>query len=539
MCPPTDTIIKVRDLYFSYKEKEIFKGLCLDIKKNEFISILGASGTGKTTLFRLLTGLEQGANGAVARLRKERRWSQEDLAMNAKVPLEVLRGIERGAVVPRGRNLTKLTDALEGSSEELKAEPILIDGELPSDFRKSGGLTYASQAPALLPWYTVRKNVELAFPLRNKELNHDLVDDVLLSVGLLKDQDKYPSELSGGMLTRANLARSWVDKESHILLLDEPFAALDAILREKLGDHLQRLKKRIDCTVLYITHDVSEAIQFSDRILLLSEGRLKEVDSEISDQEKREHILLMIKLEMVEHGQRLQDRLRFDDRKDRIESAYRQAIDPRSPRDDRLQSMNRLTDILKDLSRLAQVLGTNEEEIFNKVTDALLALWEDTEENPLTRGRVLIFRLAPFCNAAKFGQILDWAMSENYSDNNWSIFCDSVEDYLNSINKGIAEYVTDKLETYPGANEATLQFLTLAVSAEELAVSPKNADRAELEERRKLFIKEKRERGILRKIETDKGLDEESVKTAMKNFDNVLFFVQGKLWSQCGEHDPA
>ena len=192
MCPPTDTIITIRDLYFSYKNKEIFKGLCLDIKKNEFISILGASGTGKTTLFRLLTGLEQGTNGAVARLRKERSWSQEDLAKNAKVPLKVLQGIERGAVVPRGRNLTKLTDALEGLSEGLKAEPILINGEPPSVFRNSDGLTYASQAPALLPWYTVRKNVELAFPLRDKELDHDLVDDVLLSVGLLKDPRQIP-----------------------------------------------------------------------------------------------------------------------------------------------------------------------------------------------------------------------------------------------------------------------------------------------------------------------------------------------------------
>ena len=341
------------------------------------------------------------------------------------------------------------------------------------------------------------------------------------------------------MLTRANLARSWVDKESHILLLDEPFAALDAILREKLGDHLQHLKKRVGCTVLYITHDVSEFIQFSDRILLLSEGRLKEVDSEIPDQEKREHILLMIKLDMVEHGQRLQDRLRFDDRKDRIESAYRQAIDPRSPRDDRLQSMNRLTDVLKDLGRLAQVLDTNEEEIFSKVTDALLALWEDTEENPLTRGRVLIFKLAPFCNAAKFGHILDWAMSENYSDNNWSIFCDSVEDYLNSINKGTAEYATERLGEYLGANEAVLQLLTLAVSAEELAVSPKDADRAELEERRKIFMEEKERKGILRQLQTDEALDEESVKAARKNFNKVLLFVQDKLWSQCGEHAPT
>jgi NitT/TauT family transport system ATP-binding protein len=142
------------------------------------------------------------------------------------------------------------------------------------------------QEPALLPWLTVRRNVELPLRLhkvdaqqRNQTVNH-----LLAMVGLIDFADHRPHQLSGGMRQRCALARS-LAQDSELLLMDEPFAALDALTRDQLHDDLNRIWQETGKTIIFVTHNVREAVRLGDRVVLMTPrpGRVAQIwDVEIA-----------------------------------------------------------------------------------------------------------------------------------------------------------------------------------------------------------------------------------------------------------------
>jgi len=128
---------------------------------------------------------------------------------------------------------------------------------------------FVFQEPTLLPWATVAANVRLPLRLKNIEGKEARVNEALALVGLEEFRDAYPRELSGGMKMRVSIARALVTRPQ-LLLMDEPFAALDEITRFKLNDDLLALWRRLDCTIVFVTHSVFESVYLSTRILMLT-----------------------------------------------------------------------------------------------------------------------------------------------------------------------------------------------------------------------------------------------------------------------------
>ena len=194
-----------------------------DLQPGETLGIVGESGCGKTTLGKLLAGIHKS---------------------------------DAGKIVING-------DA--------------VSMNMPRSSRDK--LSFVFQEPALLPWRTVWQNVMLPSQLRG---NHrmretkDFVEHLLGLVGFQKsDWRKFPSQLSGGMKMRASIARAMSTRPT-ILLLDEPFAALDDMLRSKLNDLLLAIAAEQQCTMLFVTHNISEAIYLSHSIAIMSHGRIAE-----------------------------------------------------------------------------------------------------------------------------------------------------------------------------------------------------------------------------------------------------------------------
>ena len=134
---------------------------------------------------------------------------------------------------------------------------------------------FVFQSPTLLEWKTVIDNVLLPITLKRKITEEDRKQalELLELVGLASYDDRYPSQLSGGQQSRVAIARALVQKPS-LLFLDEPFAALDAITREELQDDLLRICKLHNTTVLFITHDISEAVYLSDVVAVMEQGEI-------------------------------------------------------------------------------------------------------------------------------------------------------------------------------------------------------------------------------------------------------------------------
>lgn len=209
----------------------------LTICSGEFISLLGPSGCGKTTLLRLIAGLAAPSSGAID-------WP-------------------RSSGEPTGKY---------GG----KSEPVL-------------GIVF--QEPTLLPWRTVTENVYLPLQLSgvSKSAARERIAEALDQVGLRGFADSYPRQLSGGMKMRVSIARALVTAPQ-ILLMDEPFAALDEITRLKLNDELLELFVRRRLTVVFVTHSVYESVFLSSRIVVLSSrpGRIAAAIPIVTDHPRSE-----------------------------------------------------------------------------------------------------------------------------------------------------------------------------------------------------------------------------------------------------------
>lgn len=186
---------------------QALRKMTLAVNEGDFISLLGPSGCGKSTALRLIAGLMPPTSGRV-------QW--------------------------------------EGGMS-------------------AGDLGVVFQEPTLMPWATVAQNVWLPFRLRGKSMAsvRGEVEQALALVGLGGFMDSYPRELSGGMKMRVSIARALVT-HPRLILMDEPFAALDEITRQKLNDDLLALKARIGCTVVFVTHSVFESVFLSDRIVVMA-----------------------------------------------------------------------------------------------------------------------------------------------------------------------------------------------------------------------------------------------------------------------------
>lgn len=147
---------------------------------------------------------------------------------------------------------------------------IRIGDETALALAKRGGLAMAFQDPSLLPWKSVRSNIALGLKLARKPADPDAVQGLIDLIGLTGFEDTRPAALSGGMRQRAAIARCLVS-EPELVLLDEPFGAVDAITRKRLNAELPPLWRNKGTTALLVTHSVSEAVQLADRIVVLSD----------------------------------------------------------------------------------------------------------------------------------------------------------------------------------------------------------------------------------------------------------------------------
>jgi len=191
-------------------ERLIIDNLNLTVAKGEFLTIIGPSGCGKSTVLKLISGLTFATSG-----------------------------------------------------------DILVDGMTPKNARET--MSFIFQDPTLLPWRTVRANAVLGLELERapKEKREAKVDSLLELVGLSHVSRAYPRELSGGMKMRLSIARA-LATGPRLLLMDEPFAALDEMTRDRMNEELLRLREEQKWTVVFVTHSVSEAVFLSTRILVLA-----------------------------------------------------------------------------------------------------------------------------------------------------------------------------------------------------------------------------------------------------------------------------
>jgi len=202
-------------------------GANLAVQPGEICVLMGLSGSGKSTLLRAVNRLNRVARGSVA-------------------------------VHHRGRTV----DVCGCSTATLR------------DLR-SGGVAMVFQQFALLPWRSVRDNVGMGLELRGmgRRARDAIVDEKLAMVGLDRWADKYAHELSGGMQQRVGLARAFAT-DADILLMDEPFSALDPLIRTKLQDELLLLQSRLKKTILFVSHDLDEAAKLGNRIVIMEGGRI-------------------------------------------------------------------------------------------------------------------------------------------------------------------------------------------------------------------------------------------------------------------------
>jgi NitT/TauT family transport system ATP-binding protein len=209
------SFVEIQDTMFAFTgDSAVVDGVQWQVAAGEFHCLLGRSGCGKTTLLKLVAGLLQPLRGSV-----------------------------------------------------------FIDSNPVKEPSQDVGFVF--QAPTLLEWQTTLENVLLPISLRNTPSQQDntLARELLALVGLGEMTERFPRELSGGQQSRVALARALI-RQPKMLLMDEPFAALDAITREELQDDLLTLCRTRNTTVLFVTHDIAEAVYLADRVAVMANGKI-------------------------------------------------------------------------------------------------------------------------------------------------------------------------------------------------------------------------------------------------------------------------
>lgn len=221
-------VLELENISFSYEgESTLIKDISFSLEKNEFLSIVGSSGCGKSTIIKLIAGIEKADSGKI-------------------------KGLSTG---------------------------------------------YMPQKDLLLPWRTVLENIVLPVELNKKSLEEgkQKAEEYLKKLNLAEYKNKLPHELSGGMRQRVSFLRTLLT-EADILLLDEPFSALDAITKEYLQKWLLDTLKEFNKSIIFITHDINEALFLSDRILVCRNKPLDSFAEFILPKDKEEHVEKIIEM---------------------------------------------------------------------------------------------------------------------------------------------------------------------------------------------------------------------------------------------------
>ncbi len=217
-------ILEINNLSKNYSNIDVLKEIKLNLKRDEFVSIIGPSGCGKSTIFKVITGLEDEYQGRVE---------------------------------------------IEGRSVKSYNKPI----------------AYMPQKDLLLPWRTLYENARLPLEMSGVKDTNNRIVSLIEEFGLKGFESSYPNELSGGMKQRGALLRTFLI-DSDLMLLDEPFGALDAITRMEMQEWILKVWRKHNHSILFITHDIDEALFLSDRIYVMT-GRPGSIRLEVVVDEKR------------------------------------------------------------------------------------------------------------------------------------------------------------------------------------------------------------------------------------------------------------
>ncbi|KQY32924.1 ABC transporter ATP-binding protein [Rhizobium sp. Root483D2] len=219
------SVVSARDLGLTFETNDgpvnALTGVNLDVNKGDFVSFIGPSGCGKTTFLRVIADLEKPTSGSIT-----------------------------------------------------------VNGTTPQDARKNRSYGYVFQAAALYPWRTIEKNIALPLEIMGYSAADQKarIDRTLDLVNLTGFGKKFPWQLSGGMQQRASIARA-LAFDADLLLMDEPFGALDEIVRDHLNEQLLKLWDRTNKTICFVTHSIPEAVYLSTKIVVMSPrpGRVTDI----------------------------------------------------------------------------------------------------------------------------------------------------------------------------------------------------------------------------------------------------------------------
>ena len=222
-------IVKLENFTKKYGEKEIINNINLEVYEGEFITLLGSSGCGKTTILRSISGMDRPTSGRV-----------------------YLDGIDVTDVDPTRRQVNTIF-----------------------------------QNYALFPLMTIEKNIEFGLKMKKvpKQERKKRVKEMIELVHLEGYEKRKPKELSGGEQQRVSIVRGLINNPK-VLLLDEPLSALDLKLRKKMQIELKQLQKKLGITFIYVTHDQDEALSMSDRIAVIKDGKIEQIGTPVEVYEK-------------------------------------------------------------------------------------------------------------------------------------------------------------------------------------------------------------------------------------------------------------